>query len=156
MKNYRRTQGNKIKSRVGDQKRIVAVANFVEAIDADEIPDSVDMGVVAQICRDILNGNNCEESFGFRSKQSVGHPGHEGFTPSDVVAAYVERERRHFGGGRGALSKAFAKAQSAFVESLNERVIQRDWANSRGTVEPLIDHDLDKIIEPYLQGQKNK
>ena len=55
MKNYRRTQGNKIKSRVGDQKRIVAVANFVEAIDADEIPDSIDMGVVAQICRDILN-----------------------------------------------------------------------------------------------------
>jgi len=153
METYRRTQQNKNRSQVADQKKIISIANFVEARDAGKIPDTKDMDVIAESMKEILGGRNCEEAFGFKTKQNVGRPGHEGLTPSDVVAAHVELESRRLGGGRGALAKAMINAQSAFVENLDERSIQRDWEKGRSTVQPLSNNDLKSILKPYIKGQ---
>ena len=154
METYRRTQQNKNRSQVADQQKIIAMANFVDARDEGKIPDTKDLDVIAESMREILIGRNCEEAFGFKAKQNVGRPGHEGLTPSDVVAAYVELESRRLGGGRGALAKAMINVQSAFVENLDERSIQRDWEKGRSTVQPLSNNDLKSILKPYIYKDK--
>jgi hypothetical protein len=154
MEKYFRTQTKKMTSKVADQRRIVAMADFVEARDAGEKPNQKDLDIAADIFRDVLRGLDCEQAFGFVRAETVGRPGHSGITPSDVVAAYVERELRCLGGGRGALAKAFANAQASFVEELDSRVVQRDWTKGKKNVQPLSSEDLDNILETHRVKDK--
>ena len=154
MTKYFRTQARKMTPKVANQRRIIAMADFIEAIDLGEIPDQNDLDIAAEIFREVLSGRDCGQVFGFITVKNVGRPAHSGITSPDVVAAYIELEFRRLGGGRGTLAKAFASAQSAFIEDLDTRVVQRDWTKGKKNVQPLTSEDLVNILEPHIYKDK--
>ncbi len=84
-----------------------------------------------------------------------GRPADKGFTPSDAVSSFIERNRREFiasGFKKNALQKAKDLAKEAFVDVAGladpDRTIDRDWKFGKKQAQALSSCDLEKILQP--------
>lgn len=150
---YTRNQ-SKFKPLAVDTPQMRAAVNLVIAVKDGLMPDTESLSIIADAFLKVFGGKNPKDIFG-GTLGLVPTPGRQaayGFTPSDIVSAVIELERRKLGGGRGALSDAKKIALAAFVDiggADPERSINRDWKAGRATVEPLSDAELVELIRPY-------
>lgn len=150
---YYRNQ-SRIKPLASDTPTMRAAVNLVIAVKDGQLPTNQDLILLADAFLEVFGGKNPKDIFG-GSLGLVPTPGgqpHYGFTPADIVSAYIELQRRRLGNKRGALTAAKRKAAGAFVD-LNgadvQRAIERDWSAGRKTVEHLSDDDLAELLHPY-------
>lgn len=139
-----------------DTPTVRAAVNLVLAVEAGEQPDGETLRTLHDAFLDLFGGKPPSVLFGSACGFALpkGRPIDSGFTPADVVSAFIELERR-FRERRGepaALSRAQEAAIYAFVELRQKdprRAVKRDWETGRDTVERLDDDDLAAIIAPY-------
>ncbi|MEF8768848.1 MAG: hypothetical protein ABTS16_05755 [Candidatus Accumulibacter phosphatis] len=140
-----------------DTPQIRAAINLVHAVESGQNPDGETLQVLHDAFREIFGGKHPTEIFGqpLGLVSPKGRPKGYGFTPADIVSAYIELRRRQLEPTHptNALETAKLDAASAFVEFGGAvdaaRAIDRDWAAGRGLVAALSDGDLHKIIAPY-------
>lgn len=137
-----------------DTPQMRAAVNLVIAVKDGLTPDTESLNIIADAFLKVFGGKNPKDIFGghLGLVPTQGRQADYGITPSDVVSAAIELERRKFGGKRGDLTKAKNKVLAACVDiggADPERSINRDWALGHETVEPLSDADLVELIRPY-------
>jgi len=150
---YWRNQ-SRVKGLASDTPTMRAAANLVIAVKDSQQPDMESLDILADAFLEVFGGVNPKNILG-GTLGLVPTPGaqkHYGFTPSDVVSAYIELERRRLGNGRGALTKAKKNAAAAFVDLGGvdvQRSIERDWSLGKITVSNLSDYELRELLRPY-------
>ncbi len=133
-----------------------AAVNLVLAVEKGEAPDATSLATLRDAFLKIFGGKNPVSIF--RHPLGLvpvkGRPKDYGFTPADIVSAYIELRRRSLANTRPRNALETAKQYAAidfadFGQEDVERAVERDWKNGRATVEGLSDDDLEKIIAPY-------
>ncbi len=153
MTRYRRNQ-SQLKGVVIDSAQMRAAVNLVIAVKDGKIPDDESLNVLADAFLEVIGGKNPKALFG-SSIGLIHGPGRRpdyGFTPSDIVSAVIEIERRRLNGVRGALAAAKRLALKSFVDISGDdawRSIERDWAAGKKTVESMTLDELNALILPY-------
>lgn len=139
-----------------DTPQMRAAVNLVISVKDGKIPDTNSLNVLADALLAVFGGKNPKDIFGgtLGLVPTPGRPADYGFTPSDIVSAVIEMERRKLGSKRGALTQAKHTALTQFPEIGGDiadatRSIERDWAKGRKTVEGLSDSDLVELVRPY-------
>jgi hypothetical protein len=150
---YYRNQ-SRVKGLACDTPTMRAAVNLVISVKDGQLPDNQSLTLLADAFLEAFGGKNPKDILG-GSLGLVPTPGgqsHYGFTPADIVSAYIELERRRLGNGRGALASAKRSAADVFVDIGGgnvARAIERDWKAGRSTVECLSDADLCELLRPY-------
>jgi hypothetical protein len=131
-----------------------AAVNLVISVKDGHSPDMHSLNILADAMLSVFGGKNPKEIFGgtLGLVPTTGRQADYGFTPSDIVSAVIEMERRKLGSKRGALAEAKRTALAAFSDIGGDsaaRSIERDWAKGRRTVEGLPDADLIELVRPY-------
>ena len=153
MTHYRRNQ-SQLKGVDIDSTQMRAAVNLVIAVKDGKQPDIESLNVLADAFLEVFGGKNPKALFG-RSIGLVHGPGRRpdyGFTPSDIVSAVIEIERRRLQYKRGALAAAKKLALQSFIDISGDcaaRSIERDWATGKKTVESLSLSELNELIRPY-------
>lgn len=140
-----------------DTPQVRAAINFVHAVKNGQTPDDETLSTLCDAFCEIFGGADPEKMFGARLGLVTpkGRPKDYGYTPADIVSAYIELRRRihEQNGVADALAKAKREAQLDFVDigevESATRIINRDWKAGRATVESLTDAELHAIIFPY-------
>ncbi len=153
MTRYRRNQ-SQLKGVVIDSAQMRAAVNLVIAVKDGKIPDNESLNVLADAFLDVFGGKNPKALFGssIGLVHGRGRRPDYGFTPSDIVSAVIEIERRRLNGARGALTAAKRLALESFVDISGDnagRSIERDWAAGRNTVESMTLDELNALVLPY-------
>ncbi len=152
---YYRNQ-SRIKGLACDTPIMRAAVNLVISVKDGKQPDAESLNVLADAFLEVFGGKNPDAILGGKLGL-VPRPGgkqHYGFTPADIVSAFIELESRKRIGSRGALAAAKRSAAVAFVDLSGndvERIIERDWAAGRQTVERLSDDELVELLRPYTE-----
>ena len=133
---------------------IASALKIVKNFDTGKAPRTIDLDRVKEAFQKIFGGAQPASIWGNHIGlcKTVGRQTHHGFTPSDVVSAYIELQRRRNGSGYGELEQAKIQTCGAFIDLTGEdkeRQIDRDWAKGRTTVEPLSNEELEQIIAPH-------
>lgn len=150
---YYRNQ-SRIKGLACDTPTMRAAVRLVIAVKDGDAPDTDSLNLLADAFLEVFGGQNPKDILGgtLGLVPTPGGQAHYGFTPADIVSAYIELERRRLGNKRGALTAAKQMAAVAFVD-LNgadvQRAIARDWSAGRKTVEHLSDVELAELLRPY-------
>lgn len=150
---YYRNQ-SRVKGLSCDTPTMRAAVNLVIAVKDGQQPGQQSLTLLADAFLEVFGGKDPKDILG-GSLGLVPTPGgqpHYGFTPADIVSAYIELERRRLGKGRGALAAAKRSAATVFVDIGGvcvARAIERDWKAGRTTVECLSDTDLVELLRPY-------
>ncbi len=154
MKKFTRSQSSLKKWVAIDTIEVRAAANLVSAVSQNQMPDSESLEVLADAFKRVFGSAESDDwlcqSIGL--VRAPGRAASYGFKPADIVSALIELERRKIGNTRGALSEAKRRAIDVFVDVSGEnaaRIIDRDWASGRSTVEGLSNEDLEALIAPY-------
>lgn len=153
MTQYRRNQ-SQLKGFTIDSNQMRAAVNLVIAVKDGKVPDNESLNVLADAFLEVFRGTNPKVLFGssIGLVQGLGRRPDYGFTPSDIVSAVIEIERRRLLYRRGALTAAKKIALESFVDISGQdaaRSIERDWAIGKKTVESLSLSELDELIRPY-------
>lgn len=153
MTRYRRNQ-SQLKGVAIDSAQMRAAVNLVIAVKDGKIPDRESLNVLADAFLEIIGGKNPKDLFGssIGLVHGTGRRPDYGFTPSDIVSAVIEIERRRLNGARGAIAAGKRLALELFVDISGDdasRSIERDWAAGKKTVESLSLDELHALILPY-------
>ncbi len=140
-----------------DTPQMRAAVNLVLAVEGGQTPDSKTLQVLHDAFLDIFGGKHPTAIFGhpLGLVSPKGRPKGYGFTPADIVSAYIELRRRQLAPThpKNALATAKKEAAAAFVGFANAedapRAVDRDWAEGQGSISALSDHELQEIIAPY-------
>lgn len=150
---YYRNQ-SRVKGLACDTPTMRAAVNLVIAVKDGQLPDSQSLNLLANAFLEVFGGKNPKDILGgtLGLVPTPGGQAHYGFTPADIVSAYIELERRRLGKGRGALAAAKRSAANDFVDIGGAdvaRAIERDWKAGRTSVERLSDAELVELLRPY-------
>lgn len=134
--------------------QMVSALKIVKDFDTGKAPRTKDLNRVKKAFQEIFGGVQPAAIWGnhIGLGKVVGRQTHHGFTPSDVVSAYIELQRRRNGSDYGALELAKSQAADSFIDLTGkdkERQIDRDWAKGRTTVEPLSTEQLEQLVAPH-------
>ena len=153
MVQYFRNQ-SRIKGLKSDTPTMRAAVNLVITVKDGKRPDTQSLNILADAFLEVFGGANPKHILG-STLGLVPTPGsqkHYGFSPSDIVSAYIELERRRQGNVKGALTKAKKNAAAAFVDLGGvdvQRSVERDWRLGKATVGALSDAELRELLRPY-------
>lgn len=153
MEKYRRNQ-SLVKGLAVDTPQMRAAVNLVMAVKDGLAPDTKNLNILADAFLEVFGGKNPKEIFGgtLGLVPTLGRQANYGFTPSDIVSAVIEIERRKLGNVRGAVSEAKKIAIKKFIDINGEnamRTVERDWRKGKAMVSALSDADLIELVRPY-------
>lgn len=159
MTRYRRKLGKPLAL---DTPAVRAAVNLVLAVEAGEQPNADTLRTLHDTFLQLFGGTPPKQLFGFPCGLALPRkrPPDHGFTPTDVVSAFIELERRRLigEGDAAALERAKEAAVDAFVEFDGQkdpsRALDRYWAEGQSTVEALDDDELRAILDPYQLRDK--
>lgn len=159
MTRYRRKLGKPLAL---DTPAVRAAVNLVLAVEAGKQPNADTLRTLHDAFLELFGGTPPKQLFGSPCGFALpkGKPPDHGFTPSDVVSAFIELERRRLirEGVAAALERAKEAAVDAFVEFDGQkdpsRALDRYWDAGRGTAEALDDDELRAILDPYQLRDK--
>lgn len=159
MTRYRRKLGKPLAL---DTPAVRAAVNLVLAVEAGEQPNADTLRTLHDAFLQLFGGTPPKQLFGFPCGLALPRkrPPDHGFTPTDVVSAFIELERRRLigEGDAAALERAKEAAVDAFVEFDGQkdpsRALDRYWAEGQSTVEALDDDELRAILDPYQLRDK--
>ncbi len=145
-----------------DTPAVRAAVNLVLAVEAGEQPNADTLRTLHDAFLQLFGGTPPKQLFGSPCGLALPkkRPPDHGFTPADVVSAFIELERRRLEGEgeTPALTRAQKSAAYSFVEFEGQRdpirAIKRDWAEGQSTVEALDDDELRAILDPYQLRDK--
>lgn len=145
-----------------DTPAVRAAVNLVLAVEAGEQPHADTLRTLHDAFLQLFGGTPPKQLFGSPCGFALpkGRPPEHGFTPADVVSAFIELERRRLEGEgeTAALDRAQKSAAYSFVEFEGQRdpirAIKRDWSEGQSTVGALDDDDLRAILDPYQLRDK--
>lgn len=145
-----------------DTPAVRAAVNLVRAVEAGEQPNADTLRTLHDAFLELFGGTPPTHLFGSPCGFALpkGRPPEHGFTPADVVSAFIELERRRLigEGDAAALERAKEAAVDAFVEFDGQkdpsRALDRYWAEGQSTVEALDDDELRAILDPYQLRDK--
>lgn len=159
MTRYRRKLGKPLAL---DTPAVRAAVNLVLAVEAGEQPNADTLRTLHDAFLQLFGGTPPKQLFGSPCGLALPRkrPPDHGFTPADVVSAFIELERRRLirEGVAAALTRAKEAAVDAFVEfdgqADTKKAINRYWGAGRGTAEVLDDDELRAILDPYQLRDK--
>lgn len=159
MTRYRRKLGKPLAL---DTPAVRAAVNLVRAVEAGEQPNADTLRTLHDAFLQLFGGTPPKQLFGSPCGLALPRkrPPDHGFTPADVVSAFIELERRRLlgEGDAAALERAKEAAVDAFVEFDGQkdpsRALDRYWAEGQSTVEALDDDELRAILDPYQLRDK--
>ena len=159
MTRYRRKLGKPLAL---DTPAVRAAVNLVLAVEAGKQPNADTLRTLHDAFLQLFGGTPPKQLFGSPCGLALPkkRPPDHGFTPADVVSAFIELERRRLlrEGVAAALERAKEAAVDAFVEFDGQkdpsRALDRYWDAGRGTAEALDDDDLRAILDPYQVRDK--
>lgn len=154
-KKYRRNQSIYRVLTELDNEFTRAAVNLVIAVDGGKYSENEDIKTLAEGIKIAFGTQPAKLVFGssLGLVRPRGKPAAHGFTPADIVSAYIELWLRKFGNERGSLQRAHELARDAFVDvdkyDGGLRQIRRDWKNGKNTVKDLAGDDLEALLSPY-------
>ena len=159
MTRYRRKLGKPLAL---DTPAVRAAVNLVLAVEAGEQPNADTLRTLHDAFLQLFGGTPPKQLFGSPCGLALPRkrPPDHGFTPADVVSAFIELERRQYerAGKTPPLTLAKRDALHAFVEFDGQAdpmsALNRDWREGRVTVQRLDDDELRAILDPYQLRDK--